>query len=276
MQLRPARPAFTLIEVLVVTAIIALLIGILMPTLAQARHVARSTACKASIRQLGTGMNMYLDQYRSYPAHQWILNKPEGQLRIRWFNAMARLVSGYKVQSCPTVPDWEVGRNNSYGYNYKYLGSGRDNAISPTAPLERFPVKSLRAPSDTIAFGDTDGTGWERPYMRGEVKDQYMIGNHGYTLDPTYVPVYSEETFSDGVRERYAWKDFRTYISTRHMGGSNLCFADGSANSLTPRQVYQTNKLWNGLGSEDPIRDPHVSERYYSSNPDVRWRFPDI
>jgi prepilin-type N-terminal cleavage/methylation domain-containing protein/prepilin-type processing-associated H-X9-DG protein len=254
------RRGFTLIELLVVVAITALLISILLPAMARAREQAKMTHCATRVRQLGIGMMMYLHEYDCYPGHQWRVGD-ENDTRIRWFNAMANLLAGYAVQSCPSVPDWEVGRNNSYGYNYKYIGSVRDNEISPTAPYETFPVKELRAPGDTIAFADCDGTGWTKPHVNG-VKDVDMFGNHGYTLDPTYIPDYSVETYSGGDLEPYAWHDCRTYISDRHMGGSNACFADGHVTKVMPKDVYQDNRFWNGLGFEDPELDPHVSYRY--------------
>jgi len=269
---RPAcQPAFTLIELLVVVAIITLLISILTPSLSEARKRAKGTKCKASLRQLGVGMMLYLEEYDGLPANTWRL--ADGT-RFRWFNAMAHLLAGYKVSSCPSVPDWEVGRNNAYGYNYKYLGSGRENDSSPTAPFERFPVKEVRSPAKTIAFGDSDGTGWTKPHENG-IKDQHMLGNHGYTLDPTYIPDFCMDTYSAGSHEPYSWHNYRGYISDRHRGGSNACFVDGHAERIIPKDVYQDNRYWNGLGFEDPELDPHVDERLDPNTGEFRYDLED-
>ncbi len=52
---------FTLIELLVVIAIIALLMGILMPTLNSAREQARKVRCAANLKQIGVGLVLYAD-----------------------------------------------------------------------------------------------------------------------------------------------------------------------------------------------------------------------
>ncbi|MGC4048107.1 MAG: DUF1559 domain-containing protein [Armatimonas sp.] len=57
------RNAFTLIELLVVIAIIAILAAILFPVFAQARAKARQTACLSNIKQIGTGLMMYTQDY---------------------------------------------------------------------------------------------------------------------------------------------------------------------------------------------------------------------
>jgi prepilin-type N-terminal cleavage/methylation domain-containing protein/prepilin-type processing-associated H-X9-DG protein len=60
--------AFTLIELLVVVAIIALLIGILVPSLAGARDKARASVCGTHIRSICQGMAVYATDYDTYPS----------------------------------------------------------------------------------------------------------------------------------------------------------------------------------------------------------------
>lgn len=55
-----AKPGFTLIELLVVIAILALLIGMIMPTLGNARRTARQVKCLANLKGIGTGVAVYM------------------------------------------------------------------------------------------------------------------------------------------------------------------------------------------------------------------------
>lgn len=60
------RHGFTLIEVLVVVAILALLVAILLPSLKAARQEARIVACQANCRQIGNIMASYQSEYMGY------------------------------------------------------------------------------------------------------------------------------------------------------------------------------------------------------------------
>ena len=57
-----ARKGFTLVEMLVVVAIIGLLISLLLPALSAAREAARNTQCKNNLRQFGVGLLMHADR----------------------------------------------------------------------------------------------------------------------------------------------------------------------------------------------------------------------
>ncbi|MEM7578050.1 MAG: prepilin-type N-terminal cleavage/methylation domain-containing protein [Planctomycetota bacterium] len=60
------RPAFTLVELLVVISIIALLIGILLPVLASTRAAAQRVTCSSNLRQFGIVMQIYTDDFDDY------------------------------------------------------------------------------------------------------------------------------------------------------------------------------------------------------------------
>ena len=57
------RTGFTLIELLVVIAIIAILAAILFPVFAKAREQARAINCVSNMKQIGTALLMYMQDY---------------------------------------------------------------------------------------------------------------------------------------------------------------------------------------------------------------------
>lgn len=60
------KHAFTLVELLVVIGIIALLISILLPSLARARQSANMVACLSNLRQIGQTLQLYANDNKGY------------------------------------------------------------------------------------------------------------------------------------------------------------------------------------------------------------------
>src|SRR5262245_37403695 len=65
--IRVRRDAFTLVELLVVIAVIAVLVSLLLPSLRRAREQAVRVKCLSNIRQLGLSISNYTSDFGEYP-----------------------------------------------------------------------------------------------------------------------------------------------------------------------------------------------------------------
>lgn len=131
--------AFTLIELLVVVAIIAVLVAILLPAMASARSTAMQLSCAGRMKQMGTAMQMYLNENKEvFPPYTYYVD-PIGMLY--WGDLMKPYLSDTNpnegldgspcgdVFFCPTMgPAWELyglKRSTKYmGFAYNDFGLG--------------------------------------------------------------------------------------------------------------------------------------------------------
>lgn len=100
---------FTLIELLIVIAVIALLIGILIPTLGSARENARTVKCQSNLRQLGAMSLAYTVDHRGYYCSgAWDNSREEGNGPIDTTGWVADFVNGAYgkpgIALCPSSP----------------------------------------------------------------------------------------------------------------------------------------------------------------------------
>lgn len=78
MQIRKRYAAFSLVELMVVIGIIAIMIGLLLPSLTKARAQANSVACKSNLRQVGVMIQAYVNENNGwlFPVGKDVLTPP--------------------------------------------------------------------------------------------------------------------------------------------------------------------------------------------------------
>lgn len=139
--------AFSLVELLVVIALIAILAALLLPALSQAKERGKRAACVSNLRQIGLATQLYADETKSYPP-AWV------DSTSRWMDLLkAQLPKASGVYLCPSDPKriavtWDTNIFLSYGVNTFRFG-GQDACFW-------YPVKATRVsqPSTTIIYAD--------------------------------------------------------------------------------------------------------------------------
>lgn len=183
------RPAFTLVELLVVIGIIALLISILLPALGRARENANRVACESNLHQLGMAFFMYTGENKG------------------WFPCVA--VFGDQLGSSAVPP----------GFPATYQGRAEDWIIwrnkKPTDPLEGSIVKYLGKPSSgKIMICPSDDPTSRSITDTGIYPYSYAMNSYlsyGAWYNPEAAPPFDQPQTSTGsnnflFKKDYAWR----------------------------------------------------------------------
>ena len=120
--------AFTIIELLVVTAIIALLVSILVPSLSKAKDIARHASCAASLRGWGVPVQLYTADHGQklfYAADPDATGPGTYDPKLWWWTAFGKYLdtNPYSSRRCPL----ESTSTNSYLMNSDVGGRNVDD-----------------------------------------------------------------------------------------------------------------------------------------------------
>lgn len=170
-----ARCGFTLIEILIVVAIIALLAAILFPAFSRVREGARRSSCLSNTKQIGLGAMQYAQDYDERMVNTYTIYGP-GNSNVAWWQDMLQpYMKSYQIVICPSqTPPTSYNSNRPTGAPNPLLTSyAGNNVFNDAGGNALFPpmraggigagraLASLEEPSTTILFTDVASTSME-------------------------------------------------------------------------------------------------------------------
>lgn len=287
-----ARTGMTLVELLVVVAIVAILVGTLMPALQMAREASRRSSCANKVRQMVLGFTTYADATKSLPGWR---NKVEPFSTIR---AKAEPKEAAVSWTVPIFPFIEEGETHGWYTSFK---EGDD----PNAEATKANLKVLICPSlgkvekdSPLSYAVNAGTGAE--VLDEDEDPAYQFPGDGAVLD--VVGNVDSDPLHDPSRTDYAAgkSDMKsvaadgtamTILLTERCGKEMTQSISWSAHPRPPREnrgaleenhvILQPLKIGSGWRTEVRVINPTADTRPLPSptpaNADVddwRLRYP--
>ncbi len=219
---------FTLVELMIIIAIVALLAALLLPGMSQAKARAQSAVCRANLKQLGAGWRAYCDDHTdSLVANKWRVvtwndDCPEG--------AQSSADSWVLGDATFDVHTWNI-QNGSL---YRFVGStGPYHCPADRSTVSDRRPALLRTRSYSMSYY-MNGSPW-KPERKTKLSEILYPDQTFVFLDE------HENSINDGVffvhvpgdlGERTAGVHWMDLPANRHSQGCNLAFADGRVDHL--------------------------------------------
>jgi prepilin-type N-terminal cleavage/methylation domain-containing protein/prepilin-type processing-associated H-X9-DG protein len=203
--MRQTRSAFTLVELLVVIAVIGILVALLLPAVQAARESSRRAQCYNSLRQIGIALNQYHDRTRHFPAGY-----------VSWLNA-----SGTEIG-----PGWGWGSCLLADLEQATVAQYINTTIDITQNIHQVPRETVlpifRCPSDnppeTFVVDQTSTTVAYGNYVAVNgnfgVSDAPATNNGAFVRDYWFTPAEIRDGLSNTffVAERSKTMSFTTWV----------------------------------------------------------------
>jgi len=221
---RRARRGFTLVELLVALAIVALLAGLLLPVLVRAKSQAQGMSCLNNLRQLQATMFLYAADNNdlvvwnsSYVKRSWVysgdyglsIGKPQGMTNTQWlidpqYAAYADYIHATSIYKCPGDKTTVLIGGRTHPWVRSYGASFRQRRMADFDKVFT-PEGLLKSPAMMITFGDVHPGYLAGLLYRGANQDGSFVSFPAYWHNGA-----GALAFADGHVDLRRWVDPRT------------------------------------------------------------------